>query len=98
MKLDNLLCNAADHSAAESSITLSIEEGADDILLGIQDQGVGISDKDLERVFARYYKGSAKRSDSIAAVSARRSARRSPVSMPAGSGPKVRGRTKRGRV
>ncbi|WP_161973739.1 ATP-binding protein [Hwanghaeella grinnelliae] len=65
--LRNLLGNAARYSMDGSSITISIEEVGHDLFLGIHDEGVGILEKDLERIFECFYKSVGARSDGYSA-------------------------------
>lgn len=53
----NLLDNAAKFSPLDKEITITLRHRADFIILEIQDEGIGISKKDLPLVFEKYYRG-----------------------------------------
>ncbi len=53
----NLLNNAAKFSPYGSKITLCLKESDITFIIKVKDQGRGISEKDLPRVFEGYYKG-----------------------------------------
>lgn len=52
----NLLDNAIKFSHEKSAITLGLKRMGSDIQITIQDQGIGISPKDQERIFERFYR------------------------------------------
>lgn len=52
----NLLENAIQYSSQDSQITISYDNTNDPLILKIQDQGVGISQADQERIFERFYR------------------------------------------
>lgn len=56
--LNNLLSNAIKYSGEESSIAFKINYLRDRITLVIQDQGIGIPEKDQEHLFERFYRAS----------------------------------------
>jgi two-component system phosphate regulon sensor histidine kinase PhoR len=67
--LVNLLHNAIKFTPAEGKITLSAssqpdadEHPADEVILSVQDTGVGIASVDLPRIFERFYKADKARS------------------------------------
>lgn len=51
----NLLENSVKYSDGEVLITITIEDLPDSVALTISDQGVGISNEDLEKIFERFY-------------------------------------------
>jgi signal transduction histidine kinase len=54
--LRNLLENASNYAPEGSTITLQARRDADAVLLAVLDQGPGIPDADLQRVFERFYR------------------------------------------
>jgi two-component system phosphate regulon sensor histidine kinase PhoR len=60
--LMNLLDNAARYSPDGSTITLGLYEKSDDMVFYVSDQGPGLQDEDLRRVFDRFYRGAKPRS------------------------------------
>ena len=62
--LRNLLQNAANYAPEGSTITLSAARRDDRILLSVADEGPGIPDTDLPRVFERFYRVDKARSHS----------------------------------
>lgn len=53
----NLLENAVKYSPAGSPVLLRVEELPGALRLSVEDQGIGIDDRDLDRVFERRYRG-----------------------------------------
>ena len=54
--LNNILDNACKYSPAGSPIEVSVEMNDNNALVHIKDQGVGIPEEDLERVFDKFYR------------------------------------------
>ena len=54
--LRNLLENATNYSPEGSRITMQAERRRDRLVLSVEDEGPGIPDADLERVFERFYR------------------------------------------
>jgi signal transduction histidine kinase len=55
--LGNLLTNALRHSDPQGPpVRVALEVADDDVLIGVHDQGVGIEEEDLERVFEPFYR------------------------------------------
>lgn len=60
--ISNLLVNAAQHSAAETEIVVSIFERSSSVILQVEDFGEGISKAALPHVFERFYREDSSRS------------------------------------
>lgn len=58
----NLLDNAVKYSQPEGRIQLKAERVADQVRISVSDEGVGISTRDLPRVFERFYRADKARS------------------------------------
>ena len=54
----NVLSNAVKYSPGGGVIDVEAELGADEIIVVINDRGIGIPTGDVERLFERYYRGS----------------------------------------
>jgi two-component system phosphate regulon sensor histidine kinase PhoR len=54
--LRNLVENAANYSPEETTITLASRREGDRIVLEVSDEGSGIPDADLQRIFERFYR------------------------------------------
>ena len=52
----NLLSNAVKYSPAEKDIKVLIEERTDDLIVSVSDNGIGIQQDQLDRIFDRYYR------------------------------------------
>jgi two-component system phosphate regulon sensor histidine kinase PhoR len=61
----NLLTNAIHYSATKSSVHVGIEEHPTGIVIYVQDQGSGISEEHLPRIFERFYRVDTDRSRTI---------------------------------
>lgn len=59
--LDNLFTNAAKYSGSGSTITLSACKEDDRLIIKVSDNGIGISEADLEKLFERTYTVSSSR-------------------------------------
>ena len=55
---DNLLSNAFKFTAGGGKISVQIKDGPDKIYIALQDNGIGIDEKDIEKIFDRFYTGS----------------------------------------
>ena len=55
--LDNLIENALKYTPAGTTVTVSLAERDDDIVLAVADDGPGMAVKDRERAFERFYRG-----------------------------------------
>jgi two-component system, OmpR family, sensor histidine kinase SenX3 len=58
----NLLENAVHYSPAGTRVAVATRKGDDVVEVSVTDQGIGIADKDLERVFERFYRADPARS------------------------------------
>ncbi|WP_442108115.1 sensor histidine kinase [Pseudomonas sp. NUPR-001] len=57
--LQNLVANAVNHSPRGGRVNVTLQREGDTLLLSVNDQGPGIDEADLQRVFERFYsKGS----------------------------------------
>jgi heavy metal sensor kinase len=56
MIFENLLSNAIKYSPASSAITIAIEHNGSDITCCIADQGIGIPEKNIPKIFDRFYR------------------------------------------
>ncbi len=59
--LNNLLSNACKFTPQNGSITLSVNQSDNDVVIIITDTGAGIPEKDIEHVFERFYQSDAHR-------------------------------------
>jgi two-component system sensor histidine kinase SenX3 len=60
--LVNLLDNAVSYSAAGTTVTVRTELTGDEVQIDVADEGIGVAEKDLERVFERFYRADPARS------------------------------------
>jgi len=58
-----LLDNAIRYTK-DGAISLSLEKAGNNMIITVQDSGVGINEKDLQRIFERFYRGDAARAGS----------------------------------
>lgn len=63
--LDNFLSNAIRHAPRDSVVTLSVALDGDWVVVGVTDQGPGLTDEQLERVFERFYRVDPSRSRAL---------------------------------
>ena len=54
--LRNIVENASNYSPAGSRIHLSAAQAGDRVVVGVEDEGPGIPEADLERIFERFYR------------------------------------------
>lgn len=59
--LINLLSNALRHAAAAGHVTVKVSGGDSTALLSVRDDGEGLTDAEVERVFQRFYRTDASR-------------------------------------
>jgi len=60
--LVNLLDNAVSYSGDGTTVTVRTSHEGESVLIAVSDQGIGIAEKDLERVFERFYRADPARS------------------------------------
>jgi two-component system sensor histidine kinase BaeS len=63
--IDNFLSNAIRYSPRASVVTLSAARAGDRVAVSVTDQGPGLTDEQLERVFERFYRVDASRSRAL---------------------------------
>ncbi len=56
--LSNLLSNAIKYSPGGGLIKITVWTEAEQLVVSVQDHGIGIPEADLDRLFSRYYRGS----------------------------------------
>ena len=54
--LANLLDNALKYSERNSSVNIGVNMSGDNILVSVRDEGMGISKKDLKKIFDRFFR------------------------------------------
>jgi len=54
--LANLLDNAFKYSKRDSHINVSVNSSGDSILVSVRDEGIGISQQDLKKIFDRFFR------------------------------------------
>ncbi len=54
--LDNLIGNAVNYSEAGTEVTVAVQRVKDELLISVTDQGIGIPEKNLPRVFERMFR------------------------------------------
>lgn len=64
----NLLKNAIDYNKPEGSVTCSLTKDHAEVLLTIEDTGIGISEDDLPHIFDRFYKADVSRTQKLAST------------------------------
>lgn len=62
---DNLLSNAIKYNTTDGSIDISIKEMEESILVTFKDTGIGLSYKEIERIFDRFYRVDIARTRSV---------------------------------
>ena len=60
--LSNLLDNAVHYSAERTRVAVAVRSQPDMVEISVTDQGIGIAERDLERVFERFYRADPARS------------------------------------
>jgi len=54
--LDNLLENAVDYSPEGSVVSIEVSDRGKEVVISVIDEGIGIPDKQLERIFERFHR------------------------------------------
>jgi signal transduction histidine kinase/CheY-like chemotaxis protein len=54
--LTNLVSNAIKYSPGGGTVTVSARQDGDDIVVGVADEGLGISEEDQEQLFSKFYR------------------------------------------
>lgn len=62
---DNLLTNAIKYNKSNGSIEISIEEKEKSVLVTFEDTGIGLNDKEKEKIFDRFYRVDTARTSSV---------------------------------
>ena len=53
---ENLFSNALKYTPAEGTLTIRLMETEKDIVVEVRDSGIGMNDRDLDRIFDRFYR------------------------------------------
>ena len=61
----NLVTNAIKYSGQRGKVTISVKEDGDKAVLEVKDNGIGIGEDDLERIFERFYRVDKSRSKEL---------------------------------
>jgi signal transduction histidine kinase len=56
LAINNLLENAVKYSPIDTTITLSLHQNDDEIILKVEDEGIGISDEEKSKIFDKFYR------------------------------------------
>lgn len=56
MAFHNLIENAINYSPENTKVSISLVADTDSVSVIVKDQGIGISEGDLERIFERFYR------------------------------------------
>lgn len=62
---DNLLTNAIKYNKENGSIDIAIAEKDSSVIINFQDKGIGLSEKELKRIFDRFYRVDTSRTHSV---------------------------------
>ncbi len=54
--LSNLFSNAVKYSPKGGPVTIKLTHGVEEVLISVQDEGIGINPQDIDRLFDRYYR------------------------------------------
>jgi signal transduction histidine kinase len=53
----NLISNAIKYSSNEAEVRVALAKNSEDLILQVQDQGIGIAQADLEKLFVDFHRG-----------------------------------------
>ena len=53
---ENLFYNALKYTPEEGTVEISLAENENDVVIEVRDNGIGMKDRDLERIFDRFYR------------------------------------------
>ncbi len=56
MAISNLISNAINYSPANTQVSITLSKNENLAEISVKDQGIGIPEKDLERIFERFYR------------------------------------------
>ncbi len=62
---DNLLSNAIKYNKTNGSIEISLEKRGESVFVTFEDTGIGMNNKDLERIFDRFYRADIARTRTV---------------------------------
>lgn len=54
--ISNLLTNASKYSEEGTGVTIAVRRESDDVIISVEDQGIGIAEKDLTNVFGAFFR------------------------------------------
>ncbi len=54
--ISNLLTNASKYSDEGTEVSIAVRREADDVIISVEDQGIGIAEKDLTNVFGAFFR------------------------------------------
>ncbi len=62
--LENLLSNAVRYGNKNGNINVTLKKGKNRIILSVKDNGIGIKENDIDKIFGRFYRADSSRSNS----------------------------------
>ena len=63
--MNNLISNAFKHTKEGGKITVSIRKGNKEVVIEVTDNGSGIAQKDLNKIFDRFYRADKSRNKEV---------------------------------